>query len=518
MSSLIFLLTVLILSGGYFFYGRFIRNILVIDEKRKTPAFTSYDGADYVPAKNWLILFGHHFASIAGAGPIVGPVLAYMWWGWLGVLFWIVFGSIFIGALHDFVSLFISVREEGKSIGQIATKYVSKRAGIVFLIFLWFALVIVISVFASICAKSFINQPKIVFPSLGLIPVAVLIGIFIYRFKINTFLSTLLGLMLLVLLILLGDKFPIFLNIKNPYLFWLILLFIYAFFASIIPVNILLQPRDYLSSFLLFFGIIVAFLGIFLKPLPVSGANFFKFTSSAGSFFPLMFITVACGAISGFHSLVCSGTTSKQIASEKDLQRIGYGAMILEAILASIALICVAFGLKDIAQDKTAIEIFALGFKRIVFFLGDYANFIALVILNAFILTTLDTATRITRFLTQELFRLRNKYFSTFLVIGVSSYLCISGNWQILWPMFGASNQLVAGLALIVVSAYLKKKQKNYKITLIPAFILFLITLSSLILKAKEFFSENNFLLFGISLILILLGIFIIWEARKKNA
>ena len=524
MSTVIFLLALVVLGCGYFFYGRFVRNILGIDPRRKTPAQTLNDGVDYVPAKNWLILFGHHFASIAGAGPIVGPVIAYIYWGWFGAILWFIFGSIFIGAVHDFTSLFVSLREGAGSIGQIAQKYLSRKASIVLLVFLWFALIIVIAVFASICAKSFISEPKIVIPSLGLIPVAVIVGLLVYRFKAGIFFSTILGLVSLSFLIFLGDKIPLSLEsttlvreaVLSPYLFWLIVLFIYAFFASIIPVNILLQPRDYIACFLLFFGIIVAFLGIILKPLPIEGAQFFRFTSSIGPFFPLMFINVACGAISGFHSLVSSGTTSKQIASEEDAQKIGYGAMITEAVLAVIALVCVAFGLKSIPAGKTPVEIFALGFSRIVFFLGDYAHFIALVILNAFILTTLDTATRITRFLTQELLNIKSKYLATGIVILASAYFCLSGKWQTLWPMFGASNQLVAVLALVVVSAYLIQKKRNYKVTFIPAVVMFVITISALFIKAVGFFKKSNFLLFLISIILIFLGAFIINEFRKK--
>jgi carbon starvation protein len=515
MTAFIFLAAISIFCSGYIFYGRFIKNILGVDYQRKTPAVDNYDGVDYVPAKNWFILFGHHFASIAGAGPIVGPVFAYIYWGWVGVIIWLIFGSIFIGAVHDFSSLFVSLREGGISVGQIAQKYISQKASIIFLIFLWFALIIVIAVFAAICAKSFINEPKIVIPSLGLIPIAIILGFLIYRLRINVLFSTILGLLLLTFLIFLGGKFPLIAG-SNPYYFWLGGLLVYAFFASIIPVDILLQPRDYISSFLLFFGIAVSVVGILIKPLGVESAQTFKFASSIGPFFPLMFITVACGAISGFHSLVCSGTTSKQLSSERDAQKIGYGAMILEGVLATIALICVAFGLKNIPQGKTPVEIFALGFSHIVFFLGDYAHFVALIILNAFILTTLDTATRITRFLTQELFRLKNKYFSTFIVVLVSGYLCLSGSWQTLWPMFGASNQLVAVLALVVVSAYLIKHKRNYKVTLIPAVIMFLITIPSLFIKAAEFFRKNNYLLFTISVILILLGLFIVVEFRKK--
>jgi carbon starvation protein len=228
-----------------------------------------------------------------------------------------------------------------------------------------------------------------------------------------------------------------------------------------------------------------------------------------------MFITVACGAISGFHSLVASGTTSKQLASEKDTRRVGFGAMILEAVLAIIALICVGFGVKNIPAGKNPIEIFALGFGRIVFFLGDYANFIALVILNAFILTTLDTATRITRFLTQELFRMNNKYIATLIVVLVAGYLVLSDSWQTLWPMFGASNQLVAGLALIVVSAYLIKNKRNWKITFIPAVIMFVITLAALAVKGFEFFKKGNYVLFGASIALCVLGLFIVFEFKK---
>jgi carbon starvation protein len=516
MSIFIFLIVISIFALGYFFYGRFIGNFFGVDAKIKTPAHTNYDGTDYIPAKNWYILFGHHFASIAGAGPIVGPVFAYIYWGWFGVLLWIVFGSIFMGAVHDFSSLFVSVREGGSSIGDIAKKYISKKASIIFLIFLWLTLILVNAVFAALCAKSFINEPRIVIPSLGLIPMAVIVGFLLYGLRIKTLLPTALGLSSLVYLIVLGNKFPLIFGF-NPYYIWVIILFIYCFFASVLPVNILLQPRDYLSSFLLFFGIIVSFVCIIIRPLPLVSSAFFKFSSDVGKFFPLMFITVACGAISGFHSLVASGTTSKQIASEKDMQKIGYGAMLVEAILAVLALFCVAFGLKDIPKGKTPVDIFALGFSNVVFFLGDYAEFFALFFLNAFILTTLDTATRISRYLTQELFNINNKYLATLIVILASGYLCFTDTWEMLWPIFGASNQLVAALALIVISSFLIKKKKSCRITFIPALCMFLITISALCLQAYWFFKKNNYLLFSISCILIILGIFILVEFRRKT-
>ncbi|MCF7875003.1 MAG: carbon starvation protein A [Candidatus Omnitrophica bacterium] len=517
MSAVIFFLVLLVLLGGYFIYGRLVSNVLGIDYQRKTPAFSKKDGLDYIPAKNWLVLFGHHFASIAGAGPIVGPVFAYIYWGWIGVLIWIVFGSIFLGAVHDFVSLFISVREDGLSIGRISQKYISRPAGIVFLIFLWCALILVIAVFANASAKSFVNEPEVVLPSLGIIPIAMLIGFFIYRLKKSVVLSTFFGLACLSALIYLGAKVAIILPVADPYLIWVLILFIYAFFASIIPVDILLQPRDYISSFLLLFGLAISFLGIFAKPLPVGTAQFFKFNSEIGPMFPLMFITVACGAISGFHSLVASGTSSKQLPNEADAKKIGYGSMIVEAVLSAVALFCVAFGLKNIPVTRNPVEIFAQGFGQIVFFLGDYAKFIALVILNAFILTTLDTATRITRFLTQELFNVDNKYLATLLVIVVAGAFCLSGTFETLWPMFGASNQLVAGLALVVATAYLIDKKKNYKITLFPALIMFIITITALALMLRDFFQAGNYLNLALTVVLIFLGVFILVEFVRTS-
>ncbi|MEI8349237.1 MAG: carbon starvation protein A [Candidatus Omnitrophota bacterium] len=516
MSTFIFLIVLLVMVAGYFVYGRWVSRFFGIDVYRKTPAYTHYDGIDYVPSKNWLILFGHHFASIAGAGPIVGPIFAYIYWGWFGVLLWIIFGSIFIGGIHDFAALFLSLREGGSSIGDIAKKYISKRASIIFLIFLWMALILINAVFAALCAQSFVDEPKIVFPSLGLIPVAMVVGVLLYKMKANTLLSTVFGLCALLYLVVLGNGFPVAIS-NNAYYFWVAILFIYCFLASVLPVNILLQPRDYLSSFLLFFGLAVSCLAIVVKPLPLESAHFFKFSSPIGSFFPLLFITVACGAVSGFHALVSSGTTSKQLASEKDIQKIGYGAMIVEAILAAVALFCVVFGVKKIPAGKTPIDIFALGFSNVVFFLGSYAKPFAFLLLNAFILTTLDTSTRITRYLTQELFHINNKYLATCVVVLFSGYLCLSGQWQMLWPIFGASNQLVAGLTLLVASAYLLQHKKSCRITLIPAGIMFVITGCALVIQAMEFFSKRNYFLFVINIILIALGVFIVMEFFKKR-
>ncbi|MDD5069860.1 MAG: carbon starvation protein A [Candidatus Omnitrophica bacterium] len=517
MSTLIFIISLAILLLGYRIYGSFVERFFEIDLNRKTPAHTKYDGIDYVPARSWWVLFSHHFASIAGAGPIVGPVLAFMYWGWLGVLLWILFGTIFMGAVHDFGALFISIRENGNSFGQVAQKYISKKASIVLLVFLWLALVLVISVFADICSRSFINEPRIVLPSLGLIPVALLIGFLMSRLRLNLAFSTLLGIGFLVVFVIVGKSWPIVFGGRNPYLAWLSILFVYSFFASVIPVDILLAPRDYISSFLLFFGILVAALAIVINLQPLDRVTTLHLSSAKGPIFPVMFIMVACGAISGFHSLVSSGTTSKQLSNERDAKRIGYGAMVLEAILAVIALICVVFGVADIPEGTTPIGVFGIGFGKIVFFLGDYAKFVAIIMVNAFILTTLDTATRITRLLTQELLGLKNKYWATLISVGSAGLLLFSGTFDTLWPMFGATNQLVAGLSLLVVSGYLSAKGKNNKITLIPAILMFFITFIFLFRQMAVFFSEKNYLLSLISVILVFLGAFIVKEFIKKR-
>ncbi|MBD3246880.1 MAG: carbon starvation protein A [Candidatus Omnitrophica bacterium] len=517
MSTVLFVTVLVLLALGYFVYGAYIKKLFRTGPDRPTPAVTRRDGVDYVPARNWVMLFGHHFASIAGAGPIVGPVLAYMYWGWAGIVVWLVFGSIFLGAVHDFCALFISMREDGSSIGQIAERYISRRASRVLLGFLWLALILVIAVFAAVCTKNFVREPDIVLPSAGLIPVAVVVGLLIYRLRLPVVFSTAVGLAGLGVLIFLGEKVPLVIPGTHAAQWWFLLLFGYAFIASIIPVDILLQPRDYISSFLLFAGIGVSCVGIFARPLPFPAGEAFRFHSPGGPFFPLMFITVACGAISGFHSLVASGTTSKQIASERDAPRIGYGAMILEGVLATIALICIAFGVRSAPSTADPIALFARGFSTIAFFLGDYAKFFALVILSAFILTTLDTATRITRFLTQELFKVRNKYASTALVVGCGYALCVSDTWQALWPMFGASNQLVAALALLVAAAYLIHHKQPSAAVLIPAGIMFFITFAALAVQTGKSFLQQQYLLTLLSMVLMVLGVFILWEFVQKR-
>ncbi len=516
MSILLFCSVIAILAAGYHVYGKYLSRIVSIDGRASMPSTTRYDGVDYVPARNPLILFGHHFASIAGAGPIVGPALAYIHWGWLPALVWIVLGSLLIGGVHDFLALVVSVRQEGKTLGSIAEKYISRRASKMFLVFLWLALLLVVAVFASLCAKSFVSQPQVVTPSVGIIPVALVIGVCIYRFRLGTIWATLIGLALLAGLIVMGNLHPVSPAFADPHRAWMIGLFLYAFISSILPVQILLQPRDYLSSFLLFFGIAVASAGLLIKPYELTGSKLFAAGSSLGPLFPVMFITVACGAISGFHSLVASGTTSKQISSERHIKPVGYGAMILEGVLAVIVLFCVAFGTRNTSPHLSAIDAFSLGFSRITYFLGGYGQVMAIVILNAFILTTLDTATRITRFLTQELFGVENKWLSTLIVTVCAGYLAFSGGWEKLWPIFGASNQLVAALALLVAASWLLSSGRNHTVALIPAVVMLLVTVGALGVQAVMFLRAANYLLLGITLVLLVMSAMIIGECRMK--
>ncbi|MFC2060910.1 carbon starvation protein A [Elusimicrobiota bacterium] len=521
-SVVIAIIGIVALSAGYKIYGRIIEKIWDIEPERETPAHAQCDKVDYVPAKHWTVLFGHHFASIAGAGPILGPVIACFYWGWLGALIWLIFGSIFIGAVHDFSALMVSVRNKGKSIAHICDDTLGKSTKVVFSLFLWLSLVLVVAVFAAVGAKTMAAKPEIVIPALGIIPVAVLVGLLMYRTSVSQIITTVIGLALLVILVIWGKNQPVDISgyTSDPARVWTIVLLVYAFIASILPVNILLQPRDYLSTFLLFFGLLAGYLGVLITHPVMRAPAVISFSSANGPLWPMMFVIIACGAISGFHSIVASGTTAKQLSSERNALRIGFGAMITEGALALLALIAVCAGLHwtpGIAgvpvyaetMKKGWIVAFSEGFGQLTLPLfGGFGVLIAATILNAFIITTLDTATRITRYITEELFGITNKYLSTSIITLLALYLAM-GNWRKIWPVFGASNQLVAALGLLIISVYLLYKKKEAKFTIIPGVIMLLTSGGALIWQLNNFISERNYLLAVIAAVLLLLAAYI---------
>lgn len=519
-SLVIIFITFVLFFWGYKFYARRLELLWQVDPQRKTPAVSKFDGIDYVPARNWLVLFGHHFSSIAGAGPIIGPVIAVIAWGWLPALLWIIFGTIFIGGLHDFGALMCSLRQEGSSIADIAKGVISHKAKILFSIFVWLALILVIAVFAYLCADTFVKEPRIVLPSLGLIPVAMLIGFLLYNVKAHNALTTVLGLVLLICLILWGNKLPISI-LQGGLTIWIAVLLIYCFIASVMPVYVLLQPRDYLSSFLLFAGVAFGYTGLALSNPRITQPAYVKWNSGEGGLWPLLCVTIACGAISGFHSLIASGTTSKQLANERFAKRIGYGGMIVEGFVGVLAVLSIAAGLKGrnlqaLLKEIGPINSFAQGYAELTkTILGSYGGFIAVTILNAFILTTLDSATRISRYMTEELFGIKNRYLATIIVVSLSGSLALSGAWQKIWPIFGASNQLVAALALLVISCWLLAHKKSLKFTILPAIFMFATTVAALVIQVKKYLNDRDYLLLSISFILLVLAFYLLVEALK---
>lgn len=530
-SLLIAIIAIILFWLGYRFYsGRFIK-LYGVSERAVTPAHKKYDGVDYVPAKNWVILFGHHFSSISGAAPIIGPILALSIWGWGPTIFWIIIGSIFIGGVHDFGSLVISVKMQGRSIADITTTVISRRAKLFFASFVWLTLILVIAVFVYLCAKTLAFEPKIVIPSIGLIAVAILVGHLLYNRKTNQRAVTLLGLASIFLLIFLGEKFPIKIPTANPQLVWGYILLIYCFIASITPVQILLQPRDYLSAYLLVFGVLFGYLGILISHPKLSLPFFTGWHAQNSAMWPMLFVTVACGAISGFHSLVASGTTSKQISTEAHARRIGYGAMLTEAIVAVLAVLVVAAGLKNQAAlsvflgkgGSGPVGAFGYGYGTLTRpVLAGIGGFFAIVILNAFILTTLDTATRIGRYLTHELFGIKNKYIATLAVVVLSGWLGLSGNWAKIWPIFGAANQLVAALALLVITMWLLSRNTRIIYTAIPCVFMLLTAIGALAYRMPVYFRSKDILLGIISAALLIISIYMLWEvfvclSRKKH-
>jgi carbon starvation protein len=506
--SFLLISMIIFFLAAYRFYGYFLLHIFKINPNRKTPAHRYKDGIDYHPTHP-LVVFGHHFASIAGAGPIVGPALA-LTFGWLPVLIWILFGSVFIGAFHDVAAMILSVRNQGKSIGYIIEKYISFTGKQLYLTFCCLALILVVAIFAILIAKTFVSSPAVATASLLFILIAVVFGALTHIKVLSFKVATLIFIPIIFLIAIKSASFPLDLTrfgVPQNYVYpiWLTVLFLYAFIASITPVWSLLQPRDYLSSFLLYTMIILGIGGIFISSPKIIIPAFTSFTApepingaTQWSLFPLLFVIVACGACSGFHALVASGTTSKQIDLKRHILPIGYGGMLLEGLLAGITLISV--GVYTRSEYFTAlykigpINAFAGAIARFISNLGLPAQasetFIALTI-AAFMMTTLDTATRVTRLTFQELFDFsknkgKNKFLflisgflkapltATLIVVALSAYMAFSGEGDKIWPVFGASNQLMAALTLLTITAFFLKTKRKVWVALIP-FVIMLI-------------------------------------------
>ena len=527
---------ILITSGiffyilGYFLYSKFIERRLVFPlDKRKTPAYSMRDGVDYEPAKP-IILFGHHFSSIAGAGPIIGPVIACYYFGWAPAFVWLVIGCIFFGAVHDYLSLILSIRHKGKSISQISSHYLSKIAFFSFTVFLWLALILVIAVFASGGARTFIEKPQVIIPSFGLIPVAMIFGFFIYRKGFSASYGTVIAVAVLFGLLWLGYVYPLRSNFSHAFEIFFIILVIYGTVASLLPVWFLLQPRDYLSTAILFIGMLLGMTGIFFSHKAILYPAYKGLSTQAGTLWPMLFILIACGAISGFHALVSSGTTSKQIDMEKNARPIGYGGMLTEGLLAIIALAAVSAGLsvktfsEFMSGKKGWLISFCAGYGNLTSGIpgisAEFGTSFAMIMLNTFILTTLDTCIRLSRFIITEIFGeyfglLKNKFFVTILNVSLATYLGLTGGYQKLWPIFGACNQLIAALTLIIISLFFFSNSKPIKFTMGPAIFMMVTTVWALVLKFKDFFSQRNYLLAGVDIFLLILALVVIIESFR---
>ena len=520
--------SLIILISGYIIYGRFLSRKLEVDPTRITPAHQLKDNVDYVPARKQVLL-GHHFASIAGASPIIGPIIAAVF-GWVPGLLWLLIGGIFMGAVHDFSSLMASIRHQGRSIGEVIEEQIGNNGKRFFLLFSIATLILVVAVFTDIVAKTFVKTPETGLASILFILLALIFGLVINKLKAPLGLSTIVGVIFLFLAIWLGFKYGYLVSLS--YEIWVLIILTYIFIASVTPVWILLQPRDYLNSFLLYTMLIGGIIGIFVLAPEMQIPAFGPFSTDLGYMFPLLFVTIACGAISGFHSLVASGTTAKQLNSEADAQPVAYGGMLIETLLAVIALIAVgviAFSDYNEMIVNGPVYIFAASMGRFMNAFGlpiDVGIVFTALAVSAFALTSLDTSTRLARFSFQELFIkggkvtlpiLNNRYMGTLIIVGLGGALTLSGQFKAIWPIFGSANQMLAALALLAVSMWLANRDRERWFVVFPMVFMFGVTLSSLIvLFYQNLFVKSNYLLGSLSFILFVLSFLLALMAYRK--
>jgi len=553
MNALFILLGVaVLLLLAYRWYGRYLaRGVFPLDDSEPTPAHTLRDGRDFVPAPP-LVVFGHHFASIAGLGPLLGPAIAVIW-GWLPALLWIVMGCIFVGAVHDLGCLYSSVRNRARSVADLAYDVAGARARVLFLLFGIFAIALAMGVFVINIANLFApgaggaeggHVPEAVLPSAMLIVLALGVGVLFYKYRVALNKLTLPALVLSLVFVWLGVQYPItsVLGAELTANLWIYLLLGYALMATLLPVWLLLQPRDYLNSFQLFLGMGLLLLGAIVGDFTMTAPAVNPNPQGAPPMFPLLFITIACGAVSGFHSLVASGTTVRQLDRQSHALPIGYGAMLTEGLLATLALLAVAAGLGAewqsrypdwLSAGKGALANFVHGAGAMVSAVGvplEIAKVFVATVAVGFALTTLDTGARLIRYNLQELGRawrippLENAVLTTILAVGLIGFFAllkapdpVTGELKsvgaLLWQLFGASNQLLAALALLVVSLYLRSLGRPTLYTLLPMGFMLIATLTALVIGMRNFASQGNTLLLGFSALIFALAVWLVGEA-----
>ena len=547
----IVLIAIVVLAAGYLFYGRWLANKWGLDPKAKTPAFKHEDGQDYVPSSK-LTVFAHQFSSIAGAGPVTGPILASVF-GWVPVLLWLLIGGLFFGAVQDFGALYASVKNDGKSMGMIIEKYIGRTGRKLFMLFCWLFTLLVMAAFTDMVAGTFVgkgvegatdatNYANSAAASISMlfIVVAIIFGLIQKKVgKMKEWVRAIVAIGLLVVMFVIGMQLPIYATKTT----WIYIVMAYLFLASVMPMWLLMEPRDYMTTFMLLGMIIGAVVGVIAEH-PTMKLNAFNGFNVDGSYlFPTLFVTIACGAVSGFHSLVSSGTSSKTISNEKDMPMVGYGAMVVESLLGVVALVVVgAVAVNGTKPEGTPFSIFSTGVAGFFEKFGipvEVATVFMTMCVSALALTSLDSVARIGRMSFQELFYgdttdtskmpvwqkvLTNKYFATIITL-FFGYLLTLGGYNNIWPLFGSANQLLAALVLIALAVFLKTTGRTGWTLYIPMFAMLAVTFTALIQKTIALVrtiasGQATFLVDGlqfiVAILLMVLGVLVAFSCLKK--
>ncbi len=547
------LIGIIAIALGYFFYSKFIaEKIYQLDPDFETPAHTLRDDVDFIPT-NRIVLWGHHFTAVAGAAPIIGPAIAVIW-GWLPAFIWVIGGTVFFAGVHDFGAIWASVRNQGRSIGSLTGDVVSVRARTLFMIVIFFLLMMVNAVFAVAISNAFVDTPSSVIPAWTAIAVAVVIGVLIYKVKVPILWPTIIGTIILYAVIWVGDAVPVAL----PETFmglgaapqWIIILFIYATIASLLPVWLLLQPRDYINGIQLIIGLALLFGAVFIaNPEVVAPMYNTAVPDGTPPLLPLLFVTIACGALSGFHGLVSSGTTSKQLNKETDARFVGYLGSSGEGMLALVTIIVVSAGFASLGDWQATysefggtigIPTFVAGGSQIVAdgtpLSREFASTLLAVMAVLFAGTTMDAGVRLQRYIVQEwgtiykIPALQNGYIATFAAVAACLTLAFGAGGRdgqggmTIWPLFGTTNQLLAGLTLLVLSVMLVKLGRRYIFTLVPMVFVTLMALAAAVVQLWSLFYTNpNYVLGVVDVFIIILAIYVLLESvsafrRERSA